>query len=202
MRKTTTIPAAKRHRTEIRIKGSRFVTTVGHTETVDDAKRFIEAVKAEFADATHNCWGFVAGGMKTAPATGMSDDGEPRGTAGRPILNVLEHSGIREITAVVTRYFGGTKLGRGGLVRAYGRSVSEGLHTLPLEDRVAMVSLSVTVDYSVAESVKNACITAGGKMVAARYAADVFLHMEIPTDSREDVVEQIATITAGKAVVE
>jgi uncharacterized YigZ family protein len=201
LKKTTTIPSTRRHRTEITIKGSRFITTIGHTESVDDAKRFIEAVKAEFADATHNCWGFVAGGTQTAPATGMNDDGEPRGTAGRPILNVLEHSGICEITAVVTRYFGGTKLGRGGLVRAYSRSVSEALETLPLEDKVAMVSLSVTVDYSAAENVKNICITAGGKMVNARYAADVSLRLEIPAASREEVVEQIAGITAGKAEI-
>jgi uncharacterized YigZ family protein len=186
----------KRHRSEIRIKDSRFVAAVGHTETVADAKRFIEGIQTEFADATHNCWAYVA----AAGQTGMSDAGEPRGTAGRPMLIVLEHSGIDEITAVVTRYFGGTKLGRGGLVRAYSRCVSEALETLPTEKKVAMEALSVTVAYTAAESIKNLCVDMGGKIVAAEYGADVFLQMAVPAAQKESLVQKITGVTSGKAI--
>ena len=112
------IPATL-HRTEEKIKRSRFIATVAHASTEKDVKTFISMIKKEFPDATHNCWAYVAGPPGDTARVGMSDDGEPHGTAGKPILTVLLHSEIGEIVAVVTRYFGGTKLGKGGLVRAY-----------------------------------------------------------------------------------
>src|SRR4051812_21661975 len=113
------IPAA-RHRAELTIERSRFICTIAHAAEPDDAHAFIREMNAEFGDATHNCWAFVAGPPGDTNRIGMSDDGEPHGTAGRPMLTVLTHSGVGDIVAVVTRYYGGTKLGTGGLVKAYG----------------------------------------------------------------------------------
>ncbi|MGD9326788.1 MAG: YigZ family protein, partial [Desulfobacterales bacterium] len=101
---------AKLYRTEETIKRSRFIATVARAFTEEDAKAFISIIKNEFPDATHNCWAYVAGPPGDTARIGMSDDGEPHGTAGKPILTALLHSEIGEIVAVVTRYFGGTKL--------------------------------------------------------------------------------------------
>src|SRR5690606_17190774 len=124
------IPAAT-HRTEQTIQRSRFIATLAHAPTVDAARARIDDVRAGFPDATHNCWAFLAGPPGSTAHVGFSDAGEPHGTAGRPMLDVLLHSGIGEVAAVVTRYYGGVKLGKGGLVRAYGGAVQHALATLP-----------------------------------------------------------------------
>ncbi|MGH7443771.1 MAG: IMPACT family protein, partial [Longimicrobiales bacterium] len=125
-----------RHRAEQSIERSRFIATIAHTPTADAARALIDAVRAEFPDATHNCWAFVAGPPGTTTHIGLSDAGEPHGTAGRPMLDVLLHSGVGEVGAVVTRYFGGVKLGKGGLVRAYGGAVQHTLASLPTRLRI------------------------------------------------------------------
>ena len=124
------IPATT-HRTEEEIKRSRFITTVAHTPTLEDARTFVSQLKEEFADASHNCWAYVIGPPGSTSHIGMSDDGEPHGTAGKPMLTVLLHSGVGNICAVVTRYFGGTLLGKGGLVKAYSGGIKLALEDLP-----------------------------------------------------------------------
>ena len=134
------------YRSEIIIKKSRFITSVGHTQGAEASEAFLEKIRREFSDARHNCYAFNAGrGGETAFA-GCSDDGEPKGTAGRPMLNVLVHSQIGEITVVVTRYFGGILLGTGGLVRAYQDSVKEALAKLPLKIKEDLEELHFTAD--------------------------------------------------------
>ena len=135
-------------RVEEEIKRSRFITTVGPAPTLEAARAFIAQVSAEFADASHNCWAYVVGPPGSTSQVGMSDAGEPHGTAGRPMLNVLLHSGVGDIVAVVTRYFGGTLLGTGGLVKAYSGGVQLGLQTLPVVEKVAMAEVMVVIDYS------------------------------------------------------
>ena len=122
------------YRNELVIKKSRFIASVGHTKGVDEAEAFLNKIRREFPDARHNCHAFNAGRGNETAFIGCSDDGEPKGTAGRPMLNVLVHSGVGEITVVVTRYFGGILLGTGGLVRAYQDSVKEVLDKLPLKE--------------------------------------------------------------------
>ena len=110
------IPAGE-IRVEEEIKHSRFITSLAPAQSAEAARAFIERVRAEFPDATHNCWAYAAGPPGSTLHTGMSDDGEPGGNAGRPMLTVLRNSGAGDVAAVVTRYFGGVKLGRGGLAR-------------------------------------------------------------------------------------
>lgn len=121
-------------RNELVIKKSRFIASVGHTKGVDEEEAFLNKIRREFPDARHNCHAFNAGRGNETAFIGCSDDGEPKGTAGRPMLNVLVHSGVGEITVVVTRYFGGILLGTGGLVRAYQDSVKDVLDKLPLKE--------------------------------------------------------------------
>ncbi|WP_443825924.1 YigZ family protein, partial [Desulfovibrio sp.] len=140
--------AAAPFQTEIIIRRSRFLTHCAHTPGMEAARAFVEQIRTKHADATHNCWAFVAGAPGHSGQVGFSDDGEPHGTAGRPMLQVLLHCGVGEITMVVTRWFGGVKLGTGGLVRAYQDSVRENLATLPLAEKVPTVELDVQLDYA------------------------------------------------------
>ncbi len=135
-------------RAEIEIDRSRFIGSVANAATVEDARAFIDAVSAEFADATHNCWAYVVGPPGSTSHVGMSDDGEPHNTAGRPMLNVLLHADVGDVVAVVTRYYGGTKLGRGGLVRAYGAGVQAALDLAARAERVDWTHWVLTFDYA------------------------------------------------------
>lgn len=130
------------------IKRSRFIVHVAHTPDVESARAFISEIKAKYSDAGHNCWAYVAGAPDDSQILGFSDDGEPNGTAGKPMLNVLIGSGIGEITAVVTRYFGGIKLGTGGLVRAYGGTLNRGLEELQTGEMIPEVIVSGISEYS------------------------------------------------------
>lgn len=123
------IPASPVRASET-IKKSRFIATVQRASSIKEAKIFIEKIKKEFPDASHNCWAYQTGEPKSSAFVGMSDDGEPRSTAGKPMLTVLINSGIGEIAAVVTRYFGGVKLGTGGLIRAYSGVLQRALANL------------------------------------------------------------------------
>lgn len=114
-------------RFDLEIKNSQFITTVCRTNGRDAAKAFIEEMRQRYPDANHHCWAFIAGMPNNAHLWDQSDDGEPKGTAGKPMLNVLQHSDFGETTVVVTRFFGGVKLGAGGLVRAYSQAVQEAL---------------------------------------------------------------------------
>jgi uncharacterized YigZ family protein len=145
------IPAAQ-HRTELLIDRSRFITSVAHAATAQEARGFMDAVRSEFPDATHNCWAYVAGPPGDSASIGMSDAGEPHGTAGRPMLDVLLHSGIGEIVAVVTRYYGGVKLGTGGLVKAYSGSVQHALASLPATRKVVRIQMRITAGYADVET--------------------------------------------------
>lgn len=141
------IPAT-RHQVELSIKNSRFLTTIAHTPDKASADAFIQELRGQHPSANHNCWAFVAGKPDDSRLWGCSDDGEPKGTAGRPMLNVLSHSGLGEISVVVTRYFGGIKLGTGGLVRAYSQAVREGLESLPLATVVPKAPLRISAEFS------------------------------------------------------
>src|ERR1051325_1555091 len=139
---------AETHRTREEIERSKFITTVAPAPSIDEAQAFIASIRDEFPDATHNCWAYVVGPPGSTARIGLSDDGEPRGTAGRPMLTALLHGGVGDVAAVVTRYFGGVKLGTGGLVRAYGGCLQRALLTLPRAERVDWVTLLALVGYA------------------------------------------------------
>ena len=135
------------YRCEETIRRSRFIVSLAHTPTPDAARAFVERIKREFPDATHNCWAYAAGAPGQTGKVGYSDDGEPHGTAGRPMLTMLLHGGVGELAAVVTRYFGGIKLGTGGLVRADQGMVKLGLETLPTREHMIPARVEVVLDY-------------------------------------------------------
>ncbi len=134
---------ASTQRSQIEIKRSRFITTIGNVPDKPAALLLIDKSRHEIPDANHHCWAMVAGRPDDIYQQDQSDDGEPKGTAGKPMLNVLRHSGLGNTVAVVTRYFGGIKLGSGGLVRAYTQSVTEPLKTL--NTRITFIRTEVTI---------------------------------------------------------
>jgi len=192
---------AKFYRTEETIKRSRFITTVAHAFTEEDAKAFISIIKNEFPDATHNCWAYVAGPPGDAARIGMSDDGEPHGTAGKPILTVLLHSEIGEIVTVVTRYFGGTKLGTGGLVRAYSGSVKNALAGLSIKEKRDVITLTAILDYSKIIAVKQMIESFNSEIIEAKYEADVTFKIELPKNNKDSFIHAITDLAGGEILI-
>ena len=195
------IPAAT-CRTEETILRSRFITTVSHADTVEKAKAFISEISREFSDTNHNCWAFLVGPPGDTSHVGMSDAGEPHGTAGRPMLNVLLGSGVGDIVAVVTRYFGGTKLGKGGLVRAYSSGVKIALEALERGELVQTVTLRVTIAYPAVSPLKHSLPQFEAQVTSEEYGSDVTLVLVLPEEHEESFTEALAGMTGGKAVVE
>ncbi len=194
------IPAS-RHRTEQVIDRSRFICTIASVTSPDEAHAFIHQVNVEFPDASHNCWAFVIGPPGSADRIGMSDDGEPHGTAGRPMLTVLTHSGVGDIAAVVTRYFGGTKLGTGGLVKAYGGAVQQALVDLPRAERRDYAMLDVTVAYAHISAVQQLWSVHEVDVLDERFEADVRFELRVPVERVGGLRQAIADVTRGQGVV-
>ena len=140
------LPSGGFFREEETVKRSRFIVTVGRAASPEAAHAFIEKIREEHSQATHNCWAFNAGEPGSTAQVGASDDGEPKGTAGRPMLTAVLHSGIGEVVVVVTRYFGGILLGTGGLVRAYQGSAQLGLEKVPTRAREVLIRCLVSMD--------------------------------------------------------
>jgi len=189
--------AAGRHRAEQSIQRSRFICTLERVRDAAEAQAFVREMDLEFADATHNCWAYVAGAPGSTNAVGMSDDGEPHGTAGRPMLTVLLHSGIGEIAAVVTRYYGGTKLGTGGLVKAYGGTVQLALENLPKVERVDYVSVSISIAYPSITAIQQAIVELGVEVVEEDYGVDVCYRLRVPRSAVDELAAIVANATRG-----
>ena len=194
------VPAAM-HRAERVIERSRFIATVARAATPEEAAAFVRQVSDEFPDATHNCWAFVAGSPGSTMHVGMSDDGEPHGTAGRPMLTVLLHSGLGEVAAVVTRYYGGTKLGTGGLARAYGGTLQDAIATLPRAERMTMVTLEVVVDYGAISVVQMLAPVHEATIERADYDAEVRYTLVLPDARVPELADALREATSGRAVV-
>lgn len=165
---------AREARSEIKVINSRFIATAAPAFTVDEAKAFIARVRSEFSDATHNVPAYVIGHGNSIVAH-CHDDGEPSGTAGRPALAVLRGSGLGDVVVVVTRYFGGTKLGTGGLVRAYGDAVRSVLASLPRALKVATHTVVVVVPYSYFERARRLVVAHSGQVIGQAFSVEVTL---------------------------
>lgn len=196
------IPLTALHRTELVLRRSQFITSTGHAPDIGAARAFIERIRQEFPDATHNCWAFAAGAPGQTTQAGFSDDGEPHGTAGRPMLTVLLHSGIGETVSVVTRYFGGVKLGTGGLVRAYQGAVRENLDSLPQQQHIIPAHLTVTLDYAHVDKVRRLLPAVEAQVHNENYQAQVSLHLVLPAEHLALFQRQLADCSNGTALVQ
>jgi uncharacterized YigZ family protein len=184
---------------EHEIKRSRFITSMGRAPDKHQANAFIERVRSTYPDANHHCWAFVAGNPFDTLQIGMSDDGEPQGTAGKPMLNILQHSNIGEIVAVVTRYFGGIKLGTGGLVRAYSSSVQMALQKLPLAEFVSLTTAQITLPYPCEDRLRRLFEKMKATITDVIYKDHVVLLVEFPEHMAMELEQQIGNQTQGQA---
>ena len=192
---------ARIHEAELVERRSRFVTTLANAPDAEAAHAFIARVKARFPDATHHCWAFVAGPPGSTRALGMSDAGEPPGTAGRPMLTVLLHSGVGDVVAVCSRWFGGTKLGTGGLARAYAESVKQALSSLPTEEKVRRVPVEVVVGYPAVDALQRGLTELDALTDEESYGAEVCYRVALPESNMAELEELVARLTAGEGRV-
>ncbi len=190
------------HRDEESIKRSRFIVSIAHTPSVESAKAFVDAIKQEFPDATHNCWAYSAGMPGSTAQVGASDDGEPKGTAGRPMLTILEHCEVGELTAVVTRYFGGTLLGTGGLVHAYQDLVKLGLSKLPTREKVPSAIYTLGVAHQHFNHVLSILERGGARILTKEFSYNVTLSVEIADADAERILKSVGEATGGEANIE
>jgi uncharacterized YigZ family protein len=172
---------ARQARAETEVLNSRFIATVAPAFSVDEARAFITRIKAEFPEASHNVPAFLVG-FGTSVIAHCHDDGEPSGTAGRPALAVLRGSGLGDVVVVVTRYFGGTKLGTGGLVRAYGDAVRAVLEVLPRAEKAAAHTVLIEAPYPLFERVRLAVEAHQGQMLNQEFAAQVSVTARFAVD--------------------
>lgn len=194
------MPAAV-HRVEQVIDRSRFICTVAPVASVDEAQAFVRTVQREFPDATHNCWAYVVGAPGSTDRIGLSDDGEPHGTAGRPMFTVLQHSGVGDVAAVVTRYYGGIKLGTGGLVKAYSGAVQQALESLPRVERVTRVVASIRVAYAAITAVQQLLPTFDAEVVDEQFAVDVCFVVRCPEEQLDGLRRAVLDATRGQGQV-
>jgi uncharacterized YigZ family protein len=187
---------AKDTRTEIQVLNSRFIASAAPVFSVDEAKAYVARIRKEFEDASHNVPAFVVGHGATVVAH-CHDDGEPSGTAGRPALAVLRGSGLGDVAVVVTRYFGGTKLGTGGLVRAYSDAVRAVLEELPLAEKVATHLVMVATPYPLFERVRLAVQAHHGQILDEDFAAEVTLSAQFAVEHVEPFQATLQEMSNG-----
>lgn len=168
---------------EQEIKKSRFITFVEHTDSEHVSNRFLQSVKDQFPDARHHCWARVLGRPDDSMRYGFSDDGEPSGTAGKPMLQQLIGANIGEITAVVVRYFGGVKLGKGGLVRAYSSSVQLAVDELKTELKIAMETIQVVVPFDLIGTFEHLIKEHQGIIESRQYLDTLLCTVRLPVSN-------------------
>ena len=178
---------------EITINKSNFIGHIARTESEDEAKAFVAEIKEKYKDATHNCSAYIIG--ESALIQRADDDGEPSGTAGVPMLEVLKREVLYNTTVVVTRYFGGVKLGAGGLIRAYAKSTSEAVKAAGKVYLVMMHPVTLVVDYTFTNSIEHYFENNDIQIKDTEYTDKVTYHFYVETDKKDALQQQIQAIT-------
>ncbi|WP_064497974.1 YigZ family protein [Bacillus safensis] len=183
---------------EIVIEKSRFICHIQRAVSEEEAQAFIQSIKKQHWNATHNCSAYLIGEHDLIQKA--NDDGEPSGTAGVPMLEVLKKRKLKDTVVVVTRYFGGIKLGAGGLIRAYGKSVSEAINHVGMVERCLMRTMHTTIDYTWLGKVENELRASSFQLKEIHYAEDVIFETYVEETQTEQFVEWMTELTNGKSV--
>jgi len=195
------VPAST-HRVEETVKHSRFIATVAPAPSADAARAFIEKIRAAMPDATHHCWAYALGPPGTTAQSAASDAGEPAGTAGRPMLAVLLGSGLGDVAVVVTRYFGGTKLGRGGLARAYSGLTRRALSEVSRAEHIPRATLRLAGPHEAVAALRPLLARHHAGVTAESFGTEATLRIELPADAVEALRADILATTSGRVRVE
>lgn len=180
------------------IKKSRFIACSAPAATPEAARIFIDQIKLQYPDAQHVCWAFVAGQPQHTAQVGFSDAGEPNGTAGMPMLKVLQHGDIGDIVVVVVRYFGGIKLGTGGLARAYSSSVSEVLKLTSTQQRVTTHSLTFEAPFALEDPVRRSLAAVEANQVLINYADHLQVQCDVPEQRVQELIRILVDLSRGQ----
>ncbi|MHA7139595.1 YigZ family protein [Rossellomorea arthrocnemi] len=184
---------------EINIERSRFITYVTRAETEEEAQEFITSIKKKHHDANHNCSAYMIGENNLIQKA--NDDGEPSGTAGVPMLEVLKKRDLKDTVVVVTRYFGGIKLGAGGLIRAYGRATSEGLNATGIVERRLMRVMKTKIDYTWLGKVENEVRSSHFQLKEIHYLEAVEVEVYVEEAFKKQFVDWMTELTNGQAKI-
>ncbi len=185
-------------RTELVVKKSRFISQCFYIETDKEAKEIVSRLWKDHKDARHIVYGFIYG-ARNSQTMGMTDDGEPKGTAGKPVLQVLKGSSITNILCTVVRYFGGIKLGTGGLVKAYTEAAQQAVKELKVKEMIDEVGFSVAVGYEIYEQVKRAAENYSAAIISEEFTDSVAIKIRVPERYLRDIEAAISDISNGKA---
>jgi uncharacterized YigZ family protein len=191
------IPAA-RFRSEIEVERSRFIATVQPVTSSAEAQAFIASIKTEFPDANHNCWAYLVGPPGSTDQAGLSDDGEPHGVAGKPIMIVLQYSGLGDTAVVVSRYFGGIKLGKSGMVKAYTVAVKTALEQLSRTERMSWVKFIATFDYALVTAFERRLKEFEADVLDMEYGERVCCRLRVPEEHLEDFSKMFNDLSGGQ----
>ncbi|WP_306506715.1 YigZ family protein [Corynebacterium sp.] len=190
--------AGELYEREIEIKRSRFITLIGRATNEEEARALIDAARERFPDARHHCSAYIYHVDAANPVERSSDDGEPSGTAGKPMLDVLKGSGLLDICAVVVRYFGGIKLGAGGLVHAYGGAVSETMEQVERVTRALRELYTVEVSHADAGRLEADLRNRGVDIVDTTYSQAVTYTVSVAPGGEEELTATLAALTQGE----
>ena len=166
----------------------------------ESAKAYIKALNSQYPDATHHCWAYIVGNPLSTTLIGCSDDGEPSGTAGKPMLNVLQHADIGDIVAVCTRFYGGTKLGTGGLSRAYGGGVKSALEKLEVKEKIDYLSIGFSIDYAQLKDCEHVIGRFQTDEVNVDYQSQIIVRVRIAASQLTEFKQAIQNKLKGKVV--
>lgn len=182
-------------------KNSDFLTFLHPVTSREEAMETVDYYRQQYPDATHVCWAYVIGNTRQPLTQAFSDDGEPSGTAGKPMLHVLTEREVGNSLAIVVRYFGGVKLGAGGLVRAYSGAVSDAVNQAQLTQVVPKIELQISVDFAREAKVRHLVAQYNGQILNVDYAAEVSLDIKLDQTKHQSFITQITNETAGSARV-
>lgn len=182
----------------IEIKKSQFIAYAYPVDDREQAMFHVKQIKQKYPDARHHCWAYIIGDPNNTTSAGFDDDGEPNGTAGRPILNVLQHKTIGNVIVIVVRYFGGIKLGAGGLTRAYSGSAQAVVDAMKLIAYIAKIDVSIHTDFANESQVRYVLEDSGGRVLNVNYAKSVILQARLAEQDLSILQERLG----GIAVVE
>ena len=188
---------AETTRVESEVSRSRFIATIGYADSTDMARAFLTSTRTEFADASSHIYAYKIG-YASSTIESMSDGGEPTGTAGPPVLAVIHHANVGDVVITVERYFGGIKLGTGGLVRAFGDAARAALASLPIREKIATRQVGLTLAYPLYERAKLLIAAHNGVIDSEEFDADVTLYITLPLDDLAGFSAAITDLSAGR----
>ncbi len=197
MSPTITYPTpAHATETEIEVKKSRFIARAAKVTNRQSAIDFVEQAKQDYPDARHHCWAYLLGNPASASGAAANDAGEPSGTAGKPILNVIQHKGVGDVIVVVIRYFGGIKLGAGGLVRAYSSAAEAAMSLLPLQQAVPMQEVRLLLDFAKEQLLRHWAEQHEAQVLKIDYSQQVLMQLSVP----ESAMAELSAFCAAQGI--